>query len=369
LIKLRPEQTQPVVHQGVLCDLCNQTIVGIRFKCVTCNDFDLCEKCEGLRTHPAEHPMVMLRTPTDLPAKLAPLMAEKSECKEAAVAKPTGQCPWVAAHSARFCDDVTIRDGSVVTAGAKLVKSWNVVNSGAAPWPASTRLVFLKGHQELLASAAQREFDVVPAAVAPQTIAMLTVELQAPAAPGRYTAHFQMADGAKHFGPQLWIDVEVAPKAVAPTPVVTPVREPQSGRADSEWVSVTPPVSQPSSPPLPAAKSPVVAVTTPPTLDNANLIASLPKKTTEEVKAAAEVPKPVSVPVAAPVTPKPTAATPAPVAASQPVLPPKPSKFASQLNALAAMGFNNRELNEHLLEKESGNLERVCNWLLEHSPK
>lgn len=37
-------------HQGVVCDNCEITpIVGLRFKCVDCLEFDLCEKCYGKR--------------------------------------------------------------------------------------------------------------------------------------------------------------------------------------------------------------------------------------------------------------------------------------------------------------------------------
>jgi len=42
-----------VVHPAI-CDKCNQRIVGIRWKCQTCPDYDLCNPCLQLKTH-AEH--------------------------------------------------------------------------------------------------------------------------------------------------------------------------------------------------------------------------------------------------------------------------------------------------------------------------
>eukprot|EP00850_Spirogloea_muscicola_P000988 SM000003S11233 [mRNA] locus=s3:1667446:1669772:- [translate_table: standard] len=41
-----------LVHAGVRCDGCGATpIVGIRYRCTTCHDFDLCEACEASMGH------------------------------------------------------------------------------------------------------------------------------------------------------------------------------------------------------------------------------------------------------------------------------------------------------------------------------
>merc|ERR1711865_1280387 len=41
-----PKPTGPA-HPGINCDLCTKPIVGARFKCLSCPDFDACEACVG----------------------------------------------------------------------------------------------------------------------------------------------------------------------------------------------------------------------------------------------------------------------------------------------------------------------------------
>ncbi|KZT27712.1 hypothetical protein NEOLEDRAFT_1130794 [Neolentinus lepideus HHB14362 ss-1] len=57
------------VH-GARCDVCNQVIVGVRYKCMhpSCPDYDLCSQCEALpiAVHPANHPMLKLKARDDV---------------------------------------------------------------------------------------------------------------------------------------------------------------------------------------------------------------------------------------------------------------------------------------------------------------
>ncbi|XP_053386661.1 next to BRCA1 gene 1 protein-like isoform X2 [Mercenaria mercenaria] len=52
------------VHDGVYCDGCNCVIVGPRYKCGNCLDFDLCESCEDKPgVHDPNHVFVKIRRP------------------------------------------------------------------------------------------------------------------------------------------------------------------------------------------------------------------------------------------------------------------------------------------------------------------
>ena len=48
------------VHNNIRCNGCQiNPIVGIRYKCIECNDFNLCEACENTQRHP--HPLLKLK--------------------------------------------------------------------------------------------------------------------------------------------------------------------------------------------------------------------------------------------------------------------------------------------------------------------
>lgn len=53
------------IHEGVFCDGCGERkpIIGVRYKCGHCVDFDLCEKCEAEVDHPKEHIFLRIKYP------------------------------------------------------------------------------------------------------------------------------------------------------------------------------------------------------------------------------------------------------------------------------------------------------------------
>jgi hypothetical protein len=60
LDKLVPP-SEPVVHTNISCKGCGkQHIIGVRYKCVVCTDYDLCEHCEAHGVH-HEHVFVKIK--------------------------------------------------------------------------------------------------------------------------------------------------------------------------------------------------------------------------------------------------------------------------------------------------------------------
>jgi sequestosome 1 len=60
----KPEETNQnaTVHTGITCDGCQGPVVGNRYKCTECPDYDLCQACSDKNLHP-EHNMIKITRP------------------------------------------------------------------------------------------------------------------------------------------------------------------------------------------------------------------------------------------------------------------------------------------------------------------
>ncbi|XP_072047079.1 LOW QUALITY PROTEIN: next to BRCA1 gene 1 protein-like [Amphiura filiformis] len=57
-------ETAIYCHLGIICDNCNGTVVGVRYKCGHCPDYDLCEQCESIEgVHDTGHVFLKLKRP------------------------------------------------------------------------------------------------------------------------------------------------------------------------------------------------------------------------------------------------------------------------------------------------------------------
>ena len=57
-----------LIHYGIACDGCKTfPIVGIRYKCAVCDDFDFCEECEKKKGEEHNHPFLKISKPQMTP--------------------------------------------------------------------------------------------------------------------------------------------------------------------------------------------------------------------------------------------------------------------------------------------------------------
>lgn len=85
---------EEAIHPNVYCDYCSLRIVGVRYKCSVCHDFDMCLKCEAKGTHDSLHGLVKLRTPG----------ARYHEPPAPAVPTPNNGAFAAAVHARVLCD-------------------------------------------------------------------------------------------------------------------------------------------------------------------------------------------------------------------------------------------------------------------------
>ncbi|KAG1757855.1 hypothetical protein EDB19DRAFT_1901345 [Suillus lakei] len=65
-VDAEPNQCPPVIHRNIVCDNCNETIVGVRRKCLDCPDYDLCTPCidsGAAERHNSFHEFFDIETP------------------------------------------------------------------------------------------------------------------------------------------------------------------------------------------------------------------------------------------------------------------------------------------------------------------
>jgi uncharacterized protein affecting Mg2+/Co2+ transport len=362
-----------VIHHNIICDGCNATpIKGIRYKCTSCPDFDLCESCEAKGIHPADHIFLKAKRPLRGPALCrqnptatavraqarcpyvrargftqhaeaqqhgprvllgnwrrhggcAQSQADKTECKTAT------KCE---APKANFVKDITIEDGSPCVAGSVMVKTWTMKNVGNAAWPQGVTLAFVGGQLSPFTEDNKTSTPTI-GAEAGETV-NISVTVKMPTQPGRYTGYYRLITKEGHrFGQRVWVDSLVVPAEQA----VTVTKE-----AAATTVTAVPPA------PIQVKKE--VSATT--TTSNLSLTATAPqvenKRDTSSTSVAQAVATIEKVTAAAVVAEKDT---------------PARSKYAQQLRKLKNMGFKDEEMLTDLLIAANGKEQQVIDWLVQ----
>eukprot|EP00698_Gefionella_okellyi_P011179 TRINITY_DN2934_c0_g1_i1.p1 TRINITY_DN2934_c0_g1~~TRINITY_DN2934_c0_g1_i1.p1 ORF type:complete len:376 (+),score=73.96 TRINITY_DN2934_c0_g1_i1:86-1213(+) len=265
-----PSPYSAVIHQGVGCGLCGTSpIVGARFKCMTCTDFNMCAGCEGKAEHDPRHPLIKM-TVSSMSA-IAPLIpvprtvpvltaAPTSVIAAAAAASlepivPIGNltqishAPYRPPHlramdaaapafdptqmtmmtagaaekekkrrerkektlQARLVRHDSVAPGAEVAAGSTFTKVWVLRNDGAVKWDSTYRLIHVGGDAFRNVSDDSPAVAGVVPVTAPGEECSIAVSMYAPLQPGRYLGYWRMMspNAEKRFGQRVCCDVLV----------------------------------------------------------------------------------------------------------------------------------------------------------------
>jgi len=233
------------VHTGVTCDGCSKSpIVGVRYKCANCGNFDLCGDCEAKGVHTSGHVFIKLSKPTThhwyrpiLPnlyeQKEVPSFVRGSRCGRFRPQSPPGFVPLLA----RFVTDVTVPDGIEMPANTKFTKVWRLRNEGTTKWPERCRLIFTDGERMTA------NIDTGVQSISPGEDVDISVEMVAPAHPGKYVGYYRMATSeGSRFGHRIWVEITVPPKPEEKVPVVLPIVEVTSIKVEKVEPTIPEPV-------------------------------------------------------------------------------------------------------------------------------
>ena len=252
-----------MVHEGVVCDGCSGPVVGIRYKCQQCDNFDFCSACyETKRStfHNVSHQFLRISRPFYRPRffgqgrcsgrfngchqpqpnpQQPPQQNQQSNPQAPLQQQP--QQP-VQRLLARFVSDITIPDGTVIAAASKFNKVWRMRNEGTCNWPADTQLIFVGGDN-------LSEVNSVPVpSIKPGDEVDISVQMKAPSRPGRYTSFWRLSSDSNRFGHRVWTDILVTDSSEQP-----PVEQPQQVKIEQpQQVKIEQPqqvkIEQPDSP-------------------------------------------------------------------------------------------------------------------------
>ena len=156
-------------------------------------------------------------------APVEPTVAPPSPTTEAAVITPTLPAATTAVappteapvapgdDKAEFIEDVNIPDDTAFTPGKAFKKTWKIENTGKITWTSDYALVFVDG--DLMGASPAVP---MPQKVDPWEKVQISVDMVAPASPGKYTSYWKLrnADG-KIFGfgstgnEAIWVQIVV----------------------------------------------------------------------------------------------------------------------------------------------------------------
>jgi len=142
------------------------------------NEVDSIETIQAIVTQ------TVAAAPTSIPATATPVLATSTPIRPTNTAAPTAiaYCDWVA-----FVKDVTIPDGTQLSAGESFTKTWRLQNRGTCTWTPDYMLVYTSGDQMGSTTAVR-----LPGNVPPGQTVDVSVTLTVPAVNGYQRSYWML---------------------------------------------------------------------------------------------------------------------------------------------------------------------------------
>ncbi len=129
--------------------------------------------------------------PTAVPPTAVPPTAVPPTAVPPTAVPPTATQKPVPCDRASFVDDVTIPDGTEISAGQSFVKTWRIKNTGTCTWNSSYSVVFFDKNS----MGGPASFQLTAGTVAPGETVDLSVTLKAPDTTGTYEGDWKLRNG------------------------------------------------------------------------------------------------------------------------------------------------------------------------------
>jgi hypothetical protein len=155
--------------------------------------------------------------PSNTPPPTAAPEAPAVPSQPTNTAPPPTAAPATGQDAASFVDDVTIPDGTAITAGAAFDKVWRIRNNGQSTWTSAYALVFIDGERM-----GSPDSIAMPKEVKPGETVDIPVRLTAPTKSGTYQGFYRLRNASGQYfrldgSGDLWVKIGVG-AAVTQTP-------------------------------------------------------------------------------------------------------------------------------------------------------
>lgn len=199
-----------VVHQNVRCDGCKVSpIIGDRYKCSVCEDFDFCSRCEQANEDqqlsiPHPHPFIRLRRPEDqaLQPKIEVPEEKINSIEDSTIFNTSKNYAWT-------CTSQDLKFEIVQGQYPELRKILKLKNSGETAWPKPCFVCCIKEKSSICFPSVPITIKILPENETNVEVLFNSQNLN----PGKYFSVLSLyhAGSKTYFGEEICLEVTILP--------------------------------------------------------------------------------------------------------------------------------------------------------------